>query len=428
MSSLIVLNILILNILNANMPYLSSFLSFLLLITVTVVFPIFLMALPYKEKHGEYEIVKKMDIVPTISSLESNPLVSFVLYSPDNFSDIETQINGLRKASFQCELISITTVSNGYNFHSSIDKNGTQCTLKLLVSDSSLEPYQIYIIGQKYASGKYMCVMNSSISLDGDFLSNIEKEIRKDTYPIIVSGSNVKENSILLKLSNLVSHFLIPQTKVISNPFPRLMVINNSTVATGNLTEKDSSILMKLVFSNNIGSVKNMGDELTYSSFKKMKFSLPVAIAYLSMLVRLARYRPLKFLIVGLIGVGVNEGILALLHIYYPVLEIISPIAIEVSILSNYLLNALWTFSDRSTKVGKFNSFSTYEMVKYNIVALGGLAINLGVLLLLSNYGVQYLEANLVGIILGFIVNYMGSEKIVWKYSSKSKSIRCKKM
>lgn len=422
MSFIINLNTLNLNILNANLPHYSSFLSFLLLITVTVAFPIFLMALPYKEKHGEYKIVKERDIVFGISSLGSNPLVSFVLYSPDNFSDIETQINGLRKASFQCELIGITTISNGNDFHSSIEKSGTQCTLKLLVSDTSLEPYQIYIIGQKYTSGRYMCVIDSSISLNDDFLSNIEKEIRKDTYPIIVLGSNVKENSILLKLSNLVSHFLIPQTKVIPNPFPRLIVINNSTVSTGNLTEKDSSILMKLVFSNDIESVKNMGDGSTHSSSKNMRFNLPVAIAYLSMLVRLAKYRPLKFLIVGLIGIGVNEGLLALLHIYYPVLEIISPIAIEVSILSNYLLNAFWTFSDRSTKGGRFSSFSIYEMVKYNIVALGGLVINLGVLLLLSNYGVQYLEANLVGIILGFIVNYIGSEKIVWRYKNKSES------
>ena len=61
-------------------------------------------------------------------------------------------------------------------------------------------------------------------------------------------------------------------------------------------------------------------------------------------------------------------------------------------------------------------------MVKYNIVALGGLAINLVVLLLLTNYGVQYLEANLAGIILGFMVNYIGSEKIVWKYNNLKKS------
>lgn len=422
MSSIINLNTLNLNILNGNLPHYLSFLSFLLSITVTVAFSFFLVALPNKEKHGEYKIVKERDIVPGISTLEPNPLVSFVLYSPYNFSGIETQINVLGKASFQCELIIITNISNGYGFNSSFEKNGTQSTLKLLVSDSSLEPYQIYIIGQKYASGKYMCVIDSNISFDDDFLSNIEKEIRKDTYPIFVLGSNVKENSILLKLSNLVSHFLIPQTKVIPNPFPQLIVIDNSTVSTGNLTEKDSSILMNLVFGNNIESVKNMGNDVANSSTGKIKFSIPVAMAYLSMLLRVARYRPLKFLIVGLIGVGVNEGLLALLHIYYPVLEIISPIAIEVSILSNYLLNALWTFRERSTKVGRFNSFSFYEMVKYNIVALGGLAINLVVLLLLTNYGVQYLEANLAGIILGFMVNYIGSEKIVWKYNNLKKS------
>jgi Predicted membrane protein len=160
--------------------------------------------------------------------------------------------------------------------------------------------------------------------------------------------------------------------------------------------------------------------EIEYSSSQKggYKPHLMDMIGNLFLMLKLANYRPLRFLIVGLIGVGVNEGLLAFLHGYLPVLVIISPISIESSILSNYFLNALWTFRERN-KDAMRKTFSTWELIKYNLVALGGLAVNLIVLLILEYYGMEYLEANLVGILFGFILNYLGSEKIVWAHSDR---------
>ena len=57
--------------------------------------------------------------------------------------------------------------------------------------------------------------------------------------------------------------------------------------------------------------------------------------------------RFIKFNIVGLTGVFVNEGILMLLTslgLYYIYSSIV---AIEISIISNFLLNDIWTFKDR---------------------------------------------------------------------------------
>lgn len=346
--------------------------------------------------------------------------VSFILYAPQGFSEIEPHLEDLRRAPFSFETIVVTTTSNRDDPDYLLGHANMPGNLKLLISGSSLEPCQIIKIGLKYCSTEYLCMVNGNSSLDDDFLLELKEAVESKKYQVIVSGSGVNEDSISLKLSNAVSHFLIPQTKPIENPFPRVITINRS-ISADQLTKPDRSILMKLFFTNNIETIKYIASSERDHTTRKEKFGLFDAVNYLLMLMKMAKYRPLKFLIVGLVGVGVNEGLLAFLHIYYPVLEVISPISIEVSILSNYILNAFWTFRERSARDGSLNSFSWFELAKYNAVALGGLAINLIVLLILTGFGIEYLEANFIGIMLGFIVNYIGSEKIVWKYKDESK-------
>lgn len=59
---------------------------------------------------------------------------------------------------------------------------------------------------------------------------------------------------------------------------------------------------------------------------------------------------------------------------------------------------------------------------RLSFVALGGLFVNTGALMGLTLDGWPYLLANIVGIILGFAVNYIGSEKIVWRKESAETS------
>lgn len=86
--------------------------------------------------------------------------------------------------------------------------------------------------------------------------------------------------------------------------------------------------------------------------------------------------RLLRFAVVGLSGVFVNLGTL---HVFAQVLGLprllASGCAIEVSILSNFLLNDLWTFRDRAAEARP----PLVRLFRYNLAALVGLAIQLGV-------------------------------------------------
>jgi len=119
--------------------------------------------------------------------------------------------------------------------------------------------------------------------------------------------------------------------------------------------------------------------------------------------------RFIKFNLVGLTGVLVNEGLLVLLvsgGVYY---IYASAVAIEVSIISNFVLNDLWTFRDRR------HGHAAMRMLKFNGLMLVGLAVNLAILYLGTDFmSINYAVSNLVGIAVAFLVRYWLSVKYAW--------------
>jgi putative flippase GtrA len=115
-----------------------------------------------------------------------------------------------------------------------------------------------------------------------------------------------------------------------------------------------------------------------------------------------------RFLVVGGSGVLVNTVVLYLLHERAGLpLPIASPMAVELAIINNYLLNDRWTFSRRRPSLAR--------LAKFNLVSLGGLALTTGSLwVLTSTLGMQYLLANLVGIGLATGWNFAANVRWTW--------------
>ena len=117
------------------------------------------------------------------------------------------------------------------------------------------------------------------------------------------------------------------------------------------------------------------------------------------------------FMIVGISGIFLNTTMLWALTVGYNVsLPVAGVIATEFAICSNYFFNEIWTFR---RLVMNDNSF-VKRFVKFNIVSIGGLAISVGIMLLLTNAGMYYLYANLVGIFIAFIWNFLLNRNITW--------------
>ncbi len=117
----------------------------------------------------------------------------------------------------------------------------------------------------------------------------------------------------------------------------------------------------------------------------------------------------IKFNIVGLTGVFVNEGVLLALASEGTYYLYASAVAIEVSIISNFFLNDFWTFRDRR------HGHIVTRMLKFNGLMIIGLVVNLAILYAGTTYlGIYYAISNLIGIGAAFLVRYELSIRYAW--------------
>lgn len=117
-----------------------------------------------------------------------------------------------------------------------------------------------------------------------------------------------------------------------------------------------------------------------------------------------------KFIVVGAIGLIVNQGLLFILVSTFGwALRVASPISIIASMVVTFTLNEIWTWNDRGH--GRIWS----RAVMYGMINSGGLFINAGVLLFLESHGLHYLLANLIGAGLAAIWNFGLNNTITWR-------------
>jgi len=111
----------------------------------------------------------------------------------------------------------------------------------------------------------------------------------------------------------------------------------------------------------------------------------------------------LKFLLVGGSGVVVNLGAFSVLIALGLNKFVASPVAIELSIVWNFLLNNAWTFRDRRT-AGRFH----VKGLKFNAVSLVALAVSYTTFVALSfrfpSFPAQL--SQLAGIVPATLANY----------------------
>ena len=126
-----------------------------------------------------------------------------------------------------------------------------------------------------------------------------------------------------------------------------------------------------------------------------------------------SRHRPLliklsKFMLVGGTGVLVNNLALLILvqGVHLPLL-VASVLASELAIINNFYWNDRWTF--KSTRI------SLSRFARFNLVSLSGLLITSGTLwVLVTHLGLYYLVANLLGISLAMVWNFVANSRWTW--------------
>ncbi|ELY88684.1 GtrA family protein [Natrialba hulunbeirensis JCM 10989] len=121
-----------------------------------------------------------------------------------------------------------------------------------------------------------------------------------------------------------------------------------------------------------------------------------------------------QFASVGFVGATVdNVGLIALVELVSLNPVFAKVISWELSIVVIFILNEYWTFASH----GKMSAWAFgRRFLRSNAVRFGGFLVTLTVLAVLVNwYDVNYVIANLVGIGIGFFVNYTCESLYTWK-------------
>jgi len=281
--------------------------------------------------------------------------------------------------------------------------------------------------GLKAASGEIIGVMDADLQHPPEVIPDMIKAIQGGADMAVASryveGGGCPHwglsRRVISRVALVVSHLLLPSTRRVKDPLSGFFFFRRRNITPSKLKPIGYKISLEIML---VGGFKRLV-EVPYvfedRSAGKSKLSPRQHLDYLRHVLSLmARTGELgmfiKFIIVGLSGVVVNEGVYWLLTRFgglaaYDYLAVV--IGIEVSIVTNFILNDYFTFAKR--RAGK--SFLG-RLLKFNLICLVGAVIQWGIFMLFTRlFGVYDLLSNFVGIVVAFFWNYFFSRNWTWK-------------
>jgi dolichol-phosphate mannosyltransferase len=327
-----------------------------------------------------------------------------------------------------------------------IDDNSTDGTIELINSLSSKYPVRLVVRqnqrglatavvdGFKEASADIMVVMDADLQHPPRVILSLLKAIRDGADIAIASryvpgGGNEgwsKLRQIISHGAITLAHLLLPPSRRVKDPMSGFFAIKKDTISSLKLEPRGYKVLLEIITLAHNATIAEVPFLFQVRAKGTSKLSGNQQLEYLRHIFSLMRRsgeltRFIKFALVGFSGVFVNEGTRLVLTRYagmaYPYDAIAAPIGIEVSIISNFILNNYFTFNDRRPhKTGAF----LRSFLKFNLVCLLGALLQYGIYLMLTrSFG--WIEwpwdtlANLIGIVLAMLWNFLANNWWTWR-------------
>jgi dolichol-phosphate mannosyltransferase len=299
--------------------------------------------------------------------------------------------------------------------------------VKVLVRRSERGLATAVVHGLRSASGQIIGVMDADLQHPPEVLPDLIKAIRGGADMAVASryipGGGCPNwglsRKIISKVALIISHLLLPSTRAVKDPLAGFFMFRRQQVDTAKLKPIGYKISLEVMLTGQFRNVVEVPYIFEDRSAGKSKLNPGQQIDYLrhlfSLMARTGELGMLiKFAAVGLSGVVVNEGVYWLLTRFgglaaYDYLAVV--IGIEVSIITNFVLNDTFTFAKR--RAGK--SFPG-RLLKFNLICLAGAAIQWGLFMLFTRvFGVYDLLSNFIGIVVAFLWNYFVNRNWTWK-------------
>ena len=304
--------------------------------------------------------------------------------------------------------------------------------LNLLVRTDDHGLSQSVAEGFTHASSEIFVVIDADFSHPPALIPAMYNEIRAGNDIVIGSrymeGGGIKKWPLKRRIISVGATFLgrllFPD---ITDPVSGFFAVRKAVLANAPLKPRGYKILLEVLGKGTWEKDKEIPFEFVDREIGSSKLKIKTIVEYAEQVVDITLYsfghhttaawrewkRVFKFGIVGLSGIVVNLGILFSLVEFSHLDKILSSfIAIEFTILNNFIWNDLWTFDSVENRQVP-NRW--YRLVAFNLVSPGGVVINLGIFFILNSwFAVYYLVAQLAGILIAFAWNFLINRRLTW--------------
>lgn len=288
------------------------------------------------------------------------------------------------------------------------------------------------IRGWQIARGEILGVIDADLQHPPETLINLWAEIEKGADLAVASrhveGGGVSDWSVIRRFlsrgAQTLGLIVLPNViGRVSDPMSGYFLVRRRCLIGCTLSPLGYKILIEVLGRGKIGWIGEVGYVFQERQEGESKVTKTQYIDYIRHLIRLRLSlwqftRFIRFGIVGFSGVFVDMTFLYLLSdpstLALPLTRS-KIIAAELAILNNFFWNDTWTFKDIAQKQpGKRQKLK--RLIKFNIVCLGGLIINVLLLNFFFNvFGLNRYIANFLAIAFVTIWNFWLNLKLSWR-------------
>lgn len=288
------------------------------------------------------------------------------------------------------------------------------------------------IRGWQVARGEILGVIDADLQHPPETLINLWAEIERGADLAVASrhveGGGVSDWSVIRRFlsrgAQTLGLIILPNViGRVSDPMSGYFLVRRRCLIGCTLSPLGYKILIEVLGRGKIGWIGEVGYVFQERQEGESKVTKTQYIDYIRHLIRLRLSlwqftRFIRFGVVGFSGVFVDMTFLYLLSdpstLALPLTRS-KIIAAELAILNNFFWNDTWTFKDIAQKQpGKRQKLK--RLIKFNIVCLGGLIINVLLLNFFFNvFGLNRYIANFLAIAFVTIWNFWLNLKLSWR-------------
>jgi dolichol-phosphate mannosyltransferase len=277
--------------------------------------------------------------------------------------------------------------------------------------------------GFKIAKGDILLVMDADLSHPPKLIPDLVTPIVKGKCDMTIASRYMRgggtedwpmKRRVVSWGATVLAHLVTP----VKDPMSGFFALRRSVIEGVRLDPKGYKIGFEILGRGNYKKVLEVPYKFKDRKAGKSKMSGQIMTTYVGHLAGLL-FAPrsifrqfVKFCLVGLLGTLVNLAVLYAsvewAHVWY---IIGATLAFCVAVTFNYALNKVWTFGDRTGSGG----YVVGAYLKFIAVSLVGLALNLGILYLLTErMHLWYILSQVIAILAASVLNFLGSRWVVF--------------